>query len=954
LSVLTLAKESDVLHEEAVFRTPAMAFGPYRLYRDPKLLCHGDDTVRLGGRAFDLLVALVERAGEVLSRDELEAQVWPSSVVEDSSLRVHIGALRKALGDGIDGVRYIANVPGRGYSFVAPVWQLGGEARHESAPPPDRALAPSQPGRPVDNLPARLTSVIGRDATVAMLATVLPQRRLATIVGHGGIGKTVLALAVASELRLAYQDGACFVDLAPLSKPSDVPQALASALGLAIGGDDALPVLDAYLKPRRLLLVLDNCEHLLDAAAGLLDRVLKTAPGIDVLATSREPLDADGEWVHRLAPLDSPPADVVLGCADALAFPALQLLVERATASLDSFMLTDANVGVAAALCRRLDGVPLAIEFAAARIGLLGVHGVAAQLDDRLRLLGSGRRTALPRHRTLRALLDWSYELLSEAERRVLRRCSVFKGGFTLESAVAVLADGDMPAGQVRDCVLSLVTKSLVNAELGLGVPYYTLFEVTRAYAIEKLDSDSRQERLLVRHAHHMLALLDQGQQDWPCTARAQWLLTCLRSVGNLSVALDWAFAGGGEPSLGVALTAAIALPAVQFLREDELRSRAGQALAAIEHGAAVEPRHELRIRGVLAHGGRVACAAGAPLHGCADDAAGDADRHDCQEQQVETLYQMGARCFGAGDYRAAGAYAERARLVAHHADDPASIVHSERMSCQAAHFLGYHGPARRLAERVLEQAGDKLPLRFGGSVDRRVSMRIVLARILWLTGYGEQAAALAAECIDLAAADEQPTSLAHALCLAACPIAFWRGDDAHARSLVERLDAHAQCHSLAYWESWAGHYRQVLALRGAGEAPGGIAAPADAKQIDHLATFTERMYVPAALERAKQGTVGWCMPEVLRVHGEQLQRQGGMGADARAESMFIHSLEAARQQQALAWALRSASSLARLWLEQGRARDARQLLEPVYGQFGEGFGSTDLRTANRLLALAS
>lgn len=489
---------------------PVLAFGPFRLQRCPHLLYLGEAPVRLGGRAIVLLAVLVERAGEVLSRAELERRVWPNTMVEDSSLRVHIAALRRALGDGIAGARYIANVPGRGYCFVAPVAAVAGAASKVPLSAPARQL------------PVRLNNIIGRDEAVRVLGATLPARRLVTIVGHGGMGKTALALALASGIQPGYPDGVCFIDLAPLTDPALVPEALAGALGIPVIGESVLHALDCWLRPRRMLLVVDNCEHVLDAATALIARVLLAAPDVDVLATSREPLDADGEWVYRLQPLASPPDGVQIGCAEALAFPALRLLVERASASGDTFALSDASLAAAAALCRRVDGVPLAIEFVAARVGMLGVEGVTNQLDDRLSLLGSGHRTVLPRHRTLRALLDWSHELLTHAERRVLRCCGIFNGPFTLESAIAVVARGD-DAAEVRDCLLSLVAKSLIVFDPHAGRVCFAMLEITRAYAADRLADDPDCGLIAARHACHMIEVMRECEADWGKMRHAVW-----------------------------------------------------------------------------------------------------------------------------------------------------------------------------------------------------------------------------------------------------------------------------------------------------------------------------------------------------------------------------------------------------------------------------------------------
>lgn len=450
----------------------ALAFGAFRLIRSQQLLLENDKPVRLGSRALELLTALVERAGEVVSRDELVAYVWPSTIVEESSLRVHVAALRKALGDGHGGARFITNVPGRGYSFVAPVARLA----QTSLPGP--GVAPRSPSH---NLPPRLTRMIGRADVVATIAALLPERRFVTIAGAGGMGKTTVALAVAEELLASYVHGLRFVDFAPIVDPLLLPSTVASVLGISVPSHDPLPALSAFLRDRNILIVLDNCEHVVEAAAVLAESLLKGAAGVHVLTTSREPLNAEGEWVHRLGSLETPPESGDLTAAQVLTFPAIQLFVQRAMAVSDSFAISDGDAPILRDLCRRLDGMPLAIELAAARVDALGVHGLAARLDDSLQLLTRGRRTAVPRHRTLRAMLDWSFEYLPRTEQAVLRRLAAFKADFTMESAAAVASEGEIGSPEVIENVMSLATKSLLSTDASGEVIRYRLLETTRA-----------------------------------------------------------------------------------------------------------------------------------------------------------------------------------------------------------------------------------------------------------------------------------------------------------------------------------------------------------------------------------------------------------------------------------------------------------------------------------------
>jgi DNA-binding winged helix-turn-helix (wHTH) protein len=331
----------------------AISFGRFRLLAARRLLLEGEKPVRLGSRAFDILATLVERAGEVVSKQELIARAWPQTFVEEANLKIQVSALRRALGDGQGGHRYVVTVPGRGYNFVSPV-----RLQEPTQVPLPPTIAPAG----VHNLPLAVTRMIGRDEAVAALVSRLSRQRLVTIVGPGGIGKTTVALAVAERMIANYEHGVWLVDLAPLGYPHLVPSAVATVLGLEMRTEDPLPGLVAGLRDRRMLLVLDNCEHVIDAAAGLAAAVLGGAPGVNILATSREPLGVAGECGYRLGPLGSPKPSASLTAAEVEVFPAVQLFVERVTAIVEDFALTDANAPLVVEICWRLDCLPLAIE----------------------------------------------------------------------------------------------------------------------------------------------------------------------------------------------------------------------------------------------------------------------------------------------------------------------------------------------------------------------------------------------------------------------------------------------------------------------------------------------------------------------------------------------------------------------------------------------------------------
>src|SRR5712671_4556907 len=453
------------------FSTDLICFGHFRLSVTERILEKGGVRVRLGSRALDILIALVERPAEVVSKKELFARVWPDLVVDEGSLRFHVSALRKALGQGRSGISYVTNVSGRGYCFVAPISRV--------ASPPvllSNSLADSPVG-----LPPSPIRMVGRGETVQLISEELAARRFLTIVGPGGIGKTTVANAVSHTMLAAFDGAVHYVDFAPLGTWSYVPNMVASTVGLPGNFDEPFSALPAFLRDRRMLLVLDSCEHLIETIAPLAERIFREAPEVHILATSREPLQVEGEQVHRIHALAFPPDDAPLTAACALTFPAVQLFAERAAADGSGFELNDAEASIVGKVCRRLDGIALALELAAGRVGVYGIKGIASLLDSPCRLLWNGRRTASPRHQTLSAMLDWSYNLLPESERVILRGLSVFVGAFSLEAAQFVVAGDSFEREEVAEAIAGLVTKSLVVVEIKHAGALYRLLDTTRA-----------------------------------------------------------------------------------------------------------------------------------------------------------------------------------------------------------------------------------------------------------------------------------------------------------------------------------------------------------------------------------------------------------------------------------------------------------------------------------------
>ena len=981
----------------------AILFGAYRLVPSERALFNSEQPVRLSGRAFDLLLALLERPGEVLSKDELIARVWPRTCVEEGNLRVHIGALRKVLHDA-SGSLYVENVVGRGYSFVAPVRRVVHPAQHAQAPAAGTSALPllnsSRVGNSVGNsVGGNVGRIFGRDDTLRQLAAQVPQRRLVTVVGPGGMGKTTVAVAASGRLARGFTDGAVLVDLAPLTDGAQVSSALALALGMPSMSSDPGAALVAHLHDMHALLVFDNCEHVIDSVASLVERLLRQTPRVHVLATSREPLRADAEWVHRLPPLALPPPAGQDGAAhgagpasaanpvglaelaELAATPAVQLFVERATAGMDSFSLNAENATAVADICRRLDGIPLAIELAAGRAEFFGVHGLAERLQDCFSVLTRGRRTALPRHQTLRATLDWSYDMLSAAEQATLRRFAIFRAPFTLECAAGVVQCADICAADVLDCIANLAAKSLLSADTGGDVVQYRLLGTTRAYALEKLRASGELAGVARRYAQRCCAFLRPAQADLERQPPAAWMATYGRGIDHVRAALDWTFgtepggaagtdrAGGDDLVLGLELCAVSAPLWYQLSLMDEYRGRLQQALrlarqsgqggegTAPQLGQQLAPQLEMPLVLALGH---------ALLH--AGDQADNAERSsafgralDLAQQLGDNSGRMGALwgCFVDaifnGDYQVALGYAERFGVAAAGAGGEVHKLAHARMLARTMHYLGRQDLARSHIEFVVRHPLDSVRLSHGRGFqfDQRISSMAIHARVLWLQGYPEQAMAVARACVEEGQRAGHGISLCFAV-LVACTVSTWCGDEAEGQRYATLMLDHSHRCALPQWHFWGrGHALAQRLLHGHHPPQDDelFALQQDPHcgdlQVDVLATLHPRLLSARAIARADGGSAGWSSAEVMRSWGETLRQAG---SDAQAEQLFERALAIAVEQGAGAWELRVASSLARLRWSQQRRLEARAPLEAIYGRYREGHATRDLRLARSLL----
>ena len=938
----------------------AFVFGTFRLMPSERTLLDGDKPLRLGGRALDILVTLLEHAGQTVHKDELIARAWPDTIVDEASLRVHIAALRKTLGDGRDGNRFITNIPGRGYVFVAPATR---ESAGEVEEPP-RAVVHG------NDIPASLTRIIGRENAVSTLSAQLGQRRLLTIIGPGGIGKTTIAAAVAETARASFPDGVWFVGLASVPRPELVPSALGAVFGISLPGDNPVDGLIAWLRDKQALIILDNCEHVISAAASLAEEIIRSAPRIRILATSREPLRAVGEWRHRLAPLSFPSDAADLDTSKALEFPAVQLFNERASASIDEFVIDAGDIPALVEICHRLDGVPLALELAAAHVGVLGLKGLAARLDDRFALLIQGRRTALPRHQTLRATLNWSYELLPETEQVILRRLAAFQGEFTMDAASAVAADTNITPDDVVNGIANLVDKSLVVANIGGEVTFYHLLELTRSYAQERLRDSGEGDsvsRLLAEYFHHVFVRAEVGAN---ARSRREWVADYGRHIGNLRAALDWSFSPDGDTTLGVALAGATADFWVAMSLLSEYCDWGLKAVAQL--GTAAGSRDEMKLQ----------CGLGKALtysRGMGDDAKAAitraltlAEALGEPEYQLRSTYTLWLFALRVVDLRQCLALAQACGSLAETMHDASAKAMADFAAGQTQYYLGEHvaaatNLARARAIYPVEMRGGD-PIRLGA--DLLTCSSCYQAVTFWSLGRIDQAYQAGRDAIRQAHEVNHVVSLCTALAASSSILLVKMGFLEEAEHCIEALIKHAQQHSLTPF------YAFGLCSKGGLMAARGDLSEAEqllrsglqrSREIGYLlfhAFFQgELAAVLASIGRIEEGLIEidaalryadasqsiWCKPELLRIKGELLARRSGKEAEG-AEEWFIRACALAREQKALSWELRATISLTRFWCDRGRAAEGRDLLSKVHGTFTEGTNTADVMAAKALL----
>lgn len=944
-------------------------FGPFCLSTHERLLLRDGVPVDVGGRALDLLFALLRQPGRVLSKRELIKEVWPDAVVEEGSLRFHMTSLRRLLGEGVDGARYIATQVGVGYAFVAQVTRQ----RPSPAPAPTTTVPvdTSGPSHAVGRLPSR-PRLIGREADIERIVERLETPCLFTIAGAGGVGKTSLAV----EIGHRFEGRGCregrfgpdtyerirFVDLAQVEDPALVSFALAAVLGIPVQAEDPLVVIIAALQSRSWLLILDNCEHVIATGSEIAERLRDGAPGTALLATSREPLRARDEQVYWLNPLALPPEGDSLSDEQLLNAPAVRLFVERAMAGNASLTVGSQDVVLIADMCRRLDGMALPIELAATRAATHGLNATHALLGERFALGWAGRRTAMPRQQTLRAMLDWSYGLLSPTDRIVFDRLAAFVGPFSLEAACAVVACSDIDAATAAATLDQLAVKGLVAVDPAGTDDAYRLLEMTRAYAKERLASRGEMQVRAVqqRHTAFYLHLLEQlGETPDEIFERSARLG---RQLGNVRAALEWSFGPHGDPGLALPLAAAAAPLFLHNSLLAECRiwcARAAELLELGYFGTATEQELQAALGFVLMFTRGNSAAAEAALLRAMDIAVSRSDKW--AELRLLGLLQIFYERIG--DFTSSLSWAERAIAVGDAIGEHEAMGVAASLAGVSHHLLGDQPLARRELEKALALSAPSRrsrTLHYG--FDHRNRTGLALARTLWLQGHPDQAREWADRVEAEAIALEHPVTHCIALVWTLC-IYIWLGDLEQANKSLDTFQRIAQANLFGPYMAAAVGMRGVIAVR-AGHADEAVdwlkesLASLHGMRYELLTTsfelaLAEGLILQGQYAQARDGverTIAHCrssgdafaLPELLRVRAAA---QRGLDEDDAQTQSLHESLALGRQQGARAWELRTSMDIARRLLQQEKPVQAAALLEDCDARWGpEGRQSADLR----------
>ncbi|WP_245973795.1 ATP-binding protein [Bosea caraganae] len=769
----------------------AYHFGDFRLLPEAQALLHKGQTVALGGRGFDILTLLVARAGEVVSKADLFAHVWPDYIVHDHNLKVNVGNLRRSLAELDPAVDYIATIAGRGYKFVAAVESDRPAAARNIAAVASYHTAPPQ-----------VPPLLGRDDAIRQISGQLDQPGYVTIVGPGGAGKTSLAVTVAQRCCGAGEATA-FVDLSTLSDPRFVVPAIATALGVSLGFDDPIAGVIDVLRSNKLPLIIDNCEHVIAMAATIVERISSEVPAARILATSREPLRTRQEQIHFLSGLAYPDQTMALSTSDAMQFPAVQLFITKAQGS-GVAEPTDQYVRNVVSICTRLEGLALAIELAAGTAGLLAPSALDDLFKDGFESMSRGARDAPLRHQTLEATLDWSYRLLPDREAVLLDLLSVFSGRFNADDVEALYSAGALEPMTGRDALSQLVAKSLVSAEYDGGTVNYRLAESTGTYAARRLFSSRHREKARRQFAIRIKDKLQLAERERSSQTSREWLRKYRRQIDDVRAAIGWAFDPAGDAELGVELVVA-ALPLWQEL------SAFREMLAAIDlasENSAALPGLAPLTRARLSTARAWAMTLARHMHPQTDDAWRESIFHASGSRDAELQIRSvcGQAVFLLYSGRPLTALRSMNEFAAAKGLDWAAAPDGKRLLAHIEIYAGELNSASARLEALMQDWGH-LEEGHGlarSQVDLPAAIRLSRAFLCWLEGDPARASSLAGWAIDRAADLDHMITLGNAISLAGLPIAFVEGELETALQLQRQLAEVSRRENVGIYEGTA------------------------------------------------------------------------------------------------------------------------------------------------------
>jgi predicted ATPase/DNA-binding winged helix-turn-helix (wHTH) protein len=920
-----------------------LRFGPFELSIRARVLWRDGVALPLGSRALDILIYLAERPGEVITNQELIDHVWSSVTVEEGSVRVHVAAIRKALDDGKFGNRYIANVKGRGYSFVGTVVSPTGGTESRKAEYQSR-------------LPARPIMMIGRDSMLSEVSNTLRAERFVTLLGPGGIGKTSIAVAVGHAVADEFGGEVYFVDLASLADPDLVVQAIGISLGLALKSNEASLELVEFIRSRKLLIILDNCEHVIQAAASIAEQLFQGAEQVHLLATSRELLRVEGEHCYRVDPLDFPPAEMEQTADAVMRYPAARLFVERVAARGGNFMLTDREAPFVAEMCRRLDGLPLAIELAAGPVAALGVRDTLARLASRLELLKRGHRTAVPRHQALTATLDWSYDLLSDAERIVFRRIARFVEHFNLEGARHVAGEQGFGNEEIFDAIAGLVQKSLIATRIDHGEAQYRLLDTTRTYALGRLEEHGELDAISLRHAEYVIRQLESQKEALLALPRPERVAVYSWQLSNVRSALEWSFGPHGNDEIATRLAAASMQVFLEPSLLIECQAWAERAIARLgdpyqNSRRAMEIFASLPLALMHTEGNdqRVRTAFANALEIAVDQAD--------LSYELRILSGLFMYSHWTMDIRGATDIAVRSEKLALKTGDADDIALAEAMLAACDHLLGNHLAAQLHCEAGLRHLASEPRFRTEQYLFHYTSFLLVgMARCLLYRGLLDQSLDYAKRARAEGKKSGHPATFCRSLALV-LPVFLTMADLRQSDEYIEELSDLSAAHSLIPYRAIATGLRgQWLLLQD--DRIDGIrllrraleelhAQRHEMLNMDFTCDLAAALVglgeheqalplIVNAIEQQQRAGKFLHMPALFRMKGLVLASRPAKDY-SEAEESLLSAVDWARRQSATLFELKAAIDLAELLLKQDRSSDAYKHLSAAFDRMPAG-----------------